>query len=120
MNNQKFLRKGNVRNKETGITLIALVVTIIVLLILAAVSITMLTGENSGLRMAQSSKAYNIVGAAKDEVSLAYNAAFAEYLTNKYGQSVTEDDIYFGKIMAKELGKNVYRKKPFNNRSRMG
>ena len=32
--------------KEKGITLIALIVTIIVLLILASVSIAMLTGEN--------------------------------------------------------------------------
>ena len=32
--------------KEKGITLIALVITIIVLLILAGVSIAMLTGEN--------------------------------------------------------------------------
>ena len=32
--------------KEQGITLIALVVTIVVLLILAGVSISMLTGEN--------------------------------------------------------------------------
>lgn len=32
--------------KENGITLIALVVTIVILLILASVSIAMLTGEN--------------------------------------------------------------------------
>ena len=34
------------KNKELGITLIALVVTIIVLLILAGISVQMLTGEN--------------------------------------------------------------------------
>ena len=33
-------------NKEKGITLIALVVTIVILLILAMVSISMLAGEN--------------------------------------------------------------------------
>ena len=33
-------------NKRAGITLIALVITIIVLLILAGVSINLLTGEN--------------------------------------------------------------------------
>ena len=42
------------RNK--GITLIALVITIIVLLILAGVSIAMLTGENGILNQAQRSK----------------------------------------------------------------
>ena len=39
-------------NKNTGITLIALVVTIIVLLILAGVSISMLTGQNGILNRA--------------------------------------------------------------------
>ena len=36
----------NRKMQEKGITLIALVVTIIVLLILAGISISMLTGEN--------------------------------------------------------------------------
>ena len=38
----KFKREG----KESGITLMALVITIIVLLILAGISISMLTGDN--------------------------------------------------------------------------
>ena len=42
--------------KTKGITLIALVVTIIVLLILAGVSISMLTGENGILNQAQNAK----------------------------------------------------------------
>ncbi len=41
------------RNKERGITLIALVVTIIVLIILAGVSIAMLVGDNGIIRQAQ-------------------------------------------------------------------
>lgn len=36
----------NKRVKEKGITLIALIVTIVILLILAGVSIAMLTGQN--------------------------------------------------------------------------
>ena len=39
-----------------GITLIALVITIIVLLILAGVSVTMLTGNNGILTQAQNAK----------------------------------------------------------------
>ena len=42
--------------KENGVTLIALVVTIIVLLILAGVSIAMLTGENGILTQARNAK----------------------------------------------------------------
>ena len=44
------------REKNKGITLIALVVTIIVLLILAGVSIAMLTGTNGILTQAQNAK----------------------------------------------------------------
>ena len=42
--------------KDKGITLIALIVTIIVLLILAGVSIAMLTGQNGILTQAQNAK----------------------------------------------------------------
>ena len=42
--------------KEKGITLIALVVTIVILLILAGVSIAMLTGDNGILTQAQNAK----------------------------------------------------------------
>ncbi len=44
------------KNKQNGITLIALVVTIIVLIILAGVSINMLVGENGIISMAQKAK----------------------------------------------------------------
>lgn len=44
------------KKKEKGITLIALVVTIVVLLILAGVSISMLTGENGIITQAQNAK----------------------------------------------------------------
>ena len=44
------------KTNEKGITLIALIVTIIVLLILASVSIAMLTGENGILTQAQKAK----------------------------------------------------------------
>ncbi len=56
MNNQKKLRKGNVKNSNSGITLIALVVTIIVLLILAGISIAMLSGNNGILQRAADAK----------------------------------------------------------------
>ena len=44
------------KNKETGITLIALVVSIIVLIILAGVSMAMLVGENGIITQAQRAK----------------------------------------------------------------
>lgn len=78
--------------QNKGITLIALVVTIIVLLILAGVAIAMLTGDNSILKRAQSTKAYNALGAAKDEVSMAYNAAYTEYMRIQYDDAASTDD----------------------------
>ena len=48
--------KRILKRNEGGITLIALVITIIVLLILAGVSIAMLTGENGILTQAQRAK----------------------------------------------------------------
>lgn len=78
--------KGN-----KGITLIALVITIIVLLILAGVSIAMLTGDNSLLGNAQKTGPYNDIGAAKDEIGLAFNSAMQAYYENTYagGTAVT-------------------------------
>ena len=44
------------KKQEKGITLIALVITIIVLLLLAGISIAMLTGENGILTKANKAK----------------------------------------------------------------
>ena len=46
----------NQKEAQNGITLIALVITIIVLLILAGVSIAMLTGQNGILTQANNAK----------------------------------------------------------------
>ena len=48
------IRKSN--NKESGITLIALIITIIVLIILASVSIGVLAGENGIIKKAKKAK----------------------------------------------------------------
>ena len=58
-----------------GITLIALVITIIVLLILAGVSIAMLTGQNGILTQASSAKVAQIEGQVKEEINLAVQSA---------------------------------------------
>ncbi|MEI3356289.1 MAG: hypothetical protein V8R81_04385 [Clostridia bacterium] len=52
--------------RENGITLIALVITIIVLLILASVSIAMLTGNNGILTQAKHAKQATIEAAEKE------------------------------------------------------
>lgn len=64
-----------------GITLIALVITIIVLLILAGVSIATLTGDNGILTMAQKAKEETEVATEKESIALTvtnYNIANEE------------------------------------------
>ena len=65
------------RNQK-GITLIALVITIIVLLILAGVSIAMLTGQNGILTQANSAKSKTTAAEAVEKINLALNAVKAE------------------------------------------
>ena len=63
------------KNFNNGITLIALVITIIVLLILAGVSIAMLTGDNGILTQANKSQVSTIEGNVQEAVKLAVQAA---------------------------------------------
>ena len=63
----KFSLRKKLKNTK-GITLIALVVTIIVLLILAGVSIAMLTGNNGVLTQAKSAKENTRVGEVQEKV----------------------------------------------------
>ena len=74
-----MISRMNLRNKtkaNKGITLIALVITIIVLLILAAVSIATLTGENGILSKANTAKVENERASAKEKVQMAVMSSF--------------------------------------------
>ena len=59
-----------IKKNNKGITLIALVITIIVLLILASVSIAMLTGDNGILTRAGDAKIETALGAVKEQIGL--------------------------------------------------
>ena len=61
--------KKQLKNAK-GITLIALVITIIVLLILAGVSIAMLTGDNGIITQANNAKVANEKATAKEKVQV--------------------------------------------------
>lgn len=75
---------------QKGITLVALVITIIVLLILAGVSIAMLTGENGILNRAVSAGETTKVSEAKELAQLDINAKMTEYYEVKYVSNTTE------------------------------
>ena len=68
----------NQKEAQKGITLIALVITIIVLLILAGVSIAMLTGQNGILTQAQNAKTTTENKSAEEKVKLSVMGARAD------------------------------------------
>ena len=96
--NSKEDKNKNVAKKQTGITLIALVITIIVLLILAGVSIAMLTGNNGILTQAKLAKENTALAKEDEENKLAKNN---EYINEQTGKVIpgkmatkTEKDNY--------------------------
>ena len=80
------------RNSSKGITLIALVITIIVLLILAGVSIAMLTGENGVLTKATEAKIQTEIAQEKEEIAMAYSAAKANKV-DKISENVSATEL---------------------------
>ena len=83
------------KSKERGITLIALIVTIIVLLILAGITIATLTGENGIITKAIEAREQTIIAEEKEKISLAYTAC----KTNDFSSNVTDEQLQ------EELGK---------------
>ena len=79
------------RNQK-GITLVALVITIIVLLILAAVTIAALGGSNGILTNASRSQVANELGEAQDLINLTANEAINNYYTTIYVNGTAEVD----------------------------
>ena len=94
--NQTFEMK-KITIKNNGITLIALVITVIVLLILAGVTIATLTGENGILTRASDAAERTEIGAEKEGISVAYVGVLAR----KNGETnINADD------MNEEFSKN--------------
>ena len=89
------------KRKQQGITLIALVVTIVVLLILAAVSIGMLTGENGIITQAQKSREETIIADEKEILSLSYTACKQDNMINDMFEEIVTDE-----QLQKELDNN--------------
>ena len=85
--------------EQKGITLIALVITIIVLLILAGVSIAMLTGTNGILTRANDSKAETAKAEVMERINMELNAAYADVLSG--------DITTFGEDYVANINKNL-------------
>ena len=84
----------NLKNKRNhGITLIALVITIIVLLILAAISLTMLTGDNSLLKRAGEAKEKTETATLKEEAELVMIDRATEKIIGRENLKTLRDEL---------------------------
>ena len=130
MNNMKIQKKNNSqlykRNKnlkETGITLIALVVTIIILLILAGVTITFALGENGIIGVAKKARKDQVIAETKEAIGLEITEAYTEAvlrgeglekkqvedIVNKYGKLQEDGDTIITKKDGYEISlKEIY------------
>ncbi|MBR3255089.1 MAG: type II secretion system protein [Clostridia bacterium] len=94
---------------QKGITLIALVITIIVLLILAGITIALITSNDSAPKKAAQAKIEQEVGAAKDTVGINATMQIEAFYESKYvsnGNLGTSSDIaatYTTAILGKDL-----------------
>lgn len=90
-----------------GITLIALVITIIVLLILAGISIAMLTGENGLLNKASGAGAETKLSEAKEYVMLEANTLYTEYYEKKYNSESAPTEATAEEYVASKLASKL-------------
>ena len=102
---QNFMKNKSTKKKE-GITLIALVITVIVLLILAAISIIMLTGDNSILKRAVDVKTKSDEAQIRERIQLAYHSALTKDMAGDNGKltmSTLQEELnkeFIGKTVA--------------------
>ena len=86
-------QKKKVNLKETGITLLALVVTIIVLLILAGVTINLVLGENGIINRTQSAYQTNAEAKIIEEIQMAWGAVQVDALPKGWNNQSKSDGL---------------------------
>ena len=80
---------------QKGITLVALVITIIVLLILAGVSISLVVGNNGVLTRASSAVETNRRAEAEQDIKMAVASCYTEYMSDWASNSSVDKASYF-------------------------
>ena len=101
-NNPRHTMSVIVKKSVSGITLIALVVTIVVLLILAGVSISMLGGENGIIKQAVEAKDRNKIEAIKEKINLWKTNQKINELTGENNTSSLIDELYNDGLITEE------------------
>ena len=109
--------KLNLKDNK-AITLISLVVTIIVLLILAGISISMLAGDNSILQKATEAKTNTDNAQAREELQLAISGAGVDYHSGKVqNTSQTFRDYIFSSDGQTSINNELPENATFNSSS---
>ena len=106
------------KEKQKGITLIALVITIIVLLILAGVSIATLTGQNGVLSQANNAKEETNSASDLEQVKLGVTVGVSENLTS--GKNINEaiqEELRKTDTNATVIGKDDEKDITYNNKN---
>ena len=85
--------KSKKKKLNEGITLIALVVTIVILLILAGVSISMLAGEDGIITQSKKAKDATIIGEEMEQVKMAYDSAKIRMLEGDVTEEALREEL---------------------------
>lgn len=80
--------------EQKGITLVALVITIIVLLILAGVSLSIISGDDGILTNASKAKDETAASTAKEAVAMKIQTLMSEYYEGVYVSNTISSDTY--------------------------
>lgn len=75
--------------ENKGVTLVALVITIIVLLILAGVSIAMVAGDNGVLNQAVNASVKTVGATARQDVETALTSVQTDFMAQKFENNLT-------------------------------
>ncbi len=94
------MRKSKIRN-TSGITLVALVVTIVVLIILATISITVIFGKNGLVNRAREAKEKHQIEAAREKLVIKLTDLQTEAIEN--GKKLTLEDLIIINTTEKDM-----------------
>ena len=95
----------NIRKQASGLTLIALIITIIALIILAAVSLAALTGNNGIIERARNARVDNIISNQKEIVEMAITTVLLDNMGINDNVSV---EAVLGEIQKQNNSTDIY------------
>ncbi|MCI9087763.1 MAG: hypothetical protein HFJ32_04335, partial [Clostridia bacterium] len=97
-----------IKHATTGITLVALVVTIVVLLILAGITLTYVMGDNSVFKQASKAKEETAIAKAREKLELVLTEAKIEKHTDlKYNYNEYLDEMILEKVQGSKVQGDV-------------